>query len=63
MSLFYRLTGWIEFMGLPKTCWYCECLGLCRKPKKEGWEFINGSCYVGEDIEEHPRKAQAKNDK
>lgn len=63
MNLFYLLTDWIVFRGLPKTCWHCECLGLCRHPKKEGWKFIDGSCYVGEDIEELPHKAQAKKGK
>lgn len=58
MSLYYRLTDWYVFKGLPKTCWHCEVLGMCRLPKKEGWKFREGSCYLGEDIEELPRKAR-----
>lgn len=60
MNLFYLLTDWYEFKGLPKTCWHCEVLGMCRHPKKEGWKFRECSCYLGEDIEELPQKAQAK---
>lgn len=58
MSLYYRLTDWYVFKGLPKTCWHCEVLGMCRLPKKEGWKFREGSCYLGEDIAELPRKAR-----
>ena len=60
MSLYYRLTDWFVFKGLPKTCWHCEVLGMCRHPKNEGWKFIDGSCYLGGDIEELPHKAQQK---
>ena len=52
MALYYRLTDWYVFKGLPKTCWHCEVLGMCRHPKKKGWKFREGSCYLGEDIEE-----------
>ena len=61
MSLYYRLTDWYVFKGLPKTCWHCEVLGMCRHPKKEGWKFREGSCYLGEDIEELPRNARQEN--
>lgn len=60
MSLYYRLTDWFIFKGLPNTCWHCEVLGMCRHPKKEGWKFREGSCYLGEGIEELPRKAEQK---
>lgn len=60
MSLYYRLTDWYVFKGLPKTCWHCEVLGMCRHPKNEGWKFREGSCYLGEDIEEPPLPAKQK---
>lgn len=31
-----------EYKGLPRGCWHCEVLGLCRRPKEEGWKCYNG---------------------
>lgn len=46
---FWRLFRWLEeipdrkkYKGLPRGCWHCEVLGICRRPKEEGWE-----CYKG----------------
>ena len=45
------LDGWkkyrsaVLYKGLPRGCWHCEVLGLCRRPKEEGWKCYNG-CMV-----------------
>ena len=31
-----------KYEGLPKGCWHCELLGICRRPKEQGWK-----CYQG----------------
>lgn len=36
-----------EYKGLPQGCWYCELLGICRKPKENGWVCINGCVILG----------------
>ena len=33
------------FRGLPRGCWHCELLGICRRPKEDGWKCYNG-CRV-----------------
>ena len=50
--LVWRFFRWIEeiperrmYQGLPRGCWHCEVLGLCRRPKEEGWKCYNG-CLV-----------------
>ena len=47
--LLWRFFKWVEeskyrkeYKGLPRGCWYCELLGICRRPKEEGWK-----CYCG----------------
>ena len=46
---FWRLFKWLEesserkeYKGLPRGGWYCEALGISRRPKEEGWK-----CYKG----------------
>lgn len=48
----WRFFRWLEeipdrqtYRGLPRGCWHCEVLGLCRRPKEEGWKCYNG-CMV-----------------
>ena len=41
----FELPDIIRYWGLPRGCWHCEVLGLCRRPKKEGWKCYNG-CMV-----------------
>lgn len=41
----FDLPDIIRFWGLPRGCWHCELLGLCRRPKNRGWECIKG-CLV-----------------
>ena len=31
-----------KYKGLPRGCWNCEVLGLCRRPKEEGWKCYDG---------------------
>jgi len=52
---FWRLIRWIEefdkrkeYKGLPRGCWGCEVLGLCRRPKEEGWKCYNGCRIINE---------------
>lgn len=48
----------IEYWGLPRGCWHCELLGICRRPKKEGWKCYDGcmvlNCEHSEEDEEEP---------
>ena len=41
----FELPDIIRYWGLPRGCWHCEVLGMCRRPKKEGWKCYNG-CMV-----------------
>ena len=40
-----------EYKGLPRGCWDCEALGLCRKPKEEGWGCYNGCMLINSKLE------------
>lgn len=47
------LIRWIEeaeerkiYKGLPRGCWHCEVLGLCRRPKEEGWKCYSGCMLI-----------------
>ena len=35
----------IRYWGLPRGCRYCELLGICRRPKEEGWKCYHG-CMI-----------------
>lgn len=55
----WRLIRWIEesdekkmYKGLPRGCWHCEVLGLCRRPKEEGWKCYNGCMLINFELEE-----------
>lgn len=41
----FDLPDIIRYWGLPRGCWHCEVLGLCRRSKKEGWKCYHG-CLV-----------------
>ena len=50
--LLWRFFKWVEeskyrkeYKGLPRGCWYCELLGICRRPKAEGWKTFKG-CLI-----------------
>ena len=56
------LIRWIEeaderkqYKGLPRGCWHCEVLGLCRRPKEEGWKCYNGCMLINFELEEKYR--------
>lgn len=34
-----------EYKGLPRGCWHCELLGICRRPKEKGWRSYGG-CLI-----------------
>ena len=51
-----------KYKGLPRGCWNCEVLGLCRRPKEEGWKCYNG-CRVIKEKEEKERKLIEKQEK
>lgn len=34
-----------EYKGLPRGCWHCELLGICRGSKEDGWRCYNG-CLI-----------------
>ena len=46
----------IECWGLPRSCRYCELLGLCRRPKEEGWKCYDGCMILNEKFEGLPRR-------
>lgn len=33
------------YESLPKGCWHCELLGICRRPKEQGWKCYHG-CII-----------------
>lgn len=35
-----------KYEGLPKGCWHCELLGMCRRPKEEGWKCYHGCLII-----------------
>lgn len=41
----FELPDIIRYWGLPRGCWHCEVLGMCRRPKEEGWKCYHG-CMV-----------------
>lgn len=54
---FFRwLEGYIEYGNLPYTCQNCELLGLCRRPKEEGWKCYNGCRVIKERENKTARK-------
>ncbi len=40
-----------KYKGLPRGCWHCEVLGLCRRPKEEGWECYDGCMLINFELE------------
>ena len=36
-----------KYEGLPYGCWHCEVLGMCRRPKEQGWKCYNGCMLEG----------------
>ena len=44
-----------QYKGLPRGCWHCEVLGLCRRPKEEGWGCYNGCMLINFELEEKYR--------
>lgn len=37
-----------EYEGLPKGCRRCELLGICRRPKEQGWKCRHGCMILNE---------------
>ena len=37
-----------KYKGLPRGCWHCELLGLCRRKKEEGWKCYDGCRIIKE---------------
>ena len=35
-----------KYKGLPRGCWHCELLGVCRRTKKEGWRCYRGCLLI-----------------
>ena len=53
--LVWHFFRWLEeiperriYKGLPRGCWHCELLGICRRPKEEGWKCYNGCRKINE---------------
>ena len=45
-----------EYEGLPKGCWYCELLGMCRRPKEQGWKCYRGCLLLNSDNQSKPKR-------
>ena len=59
---YWRFFRWLEeiperkkYKGLPRYCWHCEVLGICRRPKEEGWKCYKG-CLIMRDRKENMHK-------
>lgn len=39
-----------KYKGLPRGCWNCEVLGLCRRPKEEGWKCYDGCMLINSEL-------------
>lgn len=55
---YWRFFRWLDeiperkkYKGLPRGCWHCEVLGLCRKTKEEGWECHDGCILINQKLE------------
>ena len=35
-----------KYEGLPKGCWHCELLGMCRRPKEQDWKCYHGCMII-----------------
>lgn len=53
--LIWEFFRWIDereerkaYKGLPRGCWHCELLGICRRPKEEGWKCYHGCMVLNE---------------
>lgn len=55
----FELPDIIRYWGLPRGCWHCEVLGMCRRPKEEGWKCYNG-CRVIKEKEAQAEKKQRR---
>ena len=42
-----------KYKGLPRGCWHCELLGLCRRKKEEGWKCYTGCMLINFVLEEN----------
>ena len=54
---FWRFFRWLEefeerkiYKGIPRGCWHCEVLGLCRN-SKEGWKCHDGCMLINIKLE------------
>ena len=56
----FDLPDIIRYWGLPRGCWHCEVLGICRRPKKEGWKCYNGCIKINIKRAEEQRKEEHK---
>ena len=45
-----------EYKGLPNYCRSCELLGLCRRPKEQGWKCYHGCLIINQEKSEKEKK-------
>lgn len=45
-----------EYEGLPRGCWYCELLGMCRRPKEQGWKCYRGCLILNAEREDKSKQ-------
>ena len=48
----------IRYEGLPKGCWHCPLLGICRRPKEQGWKCYRGCMIINAREKEENNKTK-----
>lgn len=44
--------------GLPYGCRQCEVLGMCRRPREQGWKCYNGCMLIEQKWDGLPRRCR-----
>ncbi len=47
-----------KYEGLPRGCWDCELLGMCRRPKEQNWKCYDGCMLINQKYDGLPRRCQ-----
>lgn len=55
LNLLEDLPDMIRYRGLPRGCWNCSWLNLCRRGRKEKWKCYHG-CMVLNKLREDKRR-------
>lgn len=50
----------IIYEGLPYRCRDCELLGMCRRPKEQGWKCYHGCIIINQKRAEEQERSRQK---